>query len=88
MAGWTVTASGNADDPAAHESLFERLRDLLSDELFGTGSSSFTSAHKTDSNFHTAPAGESAGSEGQSAGTPPATGDGVPADTGGETPAG
>lgn len=88
MAGWTVTASGNADDPAAHESLFARLRDLLSDELFGTGSSSFTSAHVTDTNFHAAPAGEATVSEGQSVANPPAAGDGEPADTGPTAPVG
>lgn len=88
MAGWTVSASGNADDPATHQSLLSRLGELLSDPHWGTGSTSFSSAHVTDSNFHAAPAGEAAGTEGQAAATPPATGDDGPADTGPESPAG
>jgi hypothetical protein len=52
MAGWTVTASGNADDPALHKSLRERLGQFLSDPEYGTGSSSFSSMHETASNFH------------------------------------
>lgn len=88
MAGWTVSASGNADDPATHTSLLSRLKELLSDPHWGTGSTSFSSAHETASNFHAAPAGEATVSEGQSVAAPPATGDGVPADTGGNPPAG
>lgn len=82
MAGWTISASGNAEDPAAHESLFERLKELLSDGLFGTGSSTFSSAHKTDTNFHTAPESATATSEGQPAADTPSSGAGAPADTG------
>lgn len=88
MAGWTISASGNAEDPGAHASLFERLRSLLSDELFGTGSSTFSSAHVSETNFHTAPAGEAAGSEGQAAAAPPVTGDSAPADQEPTPPAG
>lgn len=82
MAGWTVSASGNAEDPATHKGLLSRLAELLSDPHWGTGSTSFSSAHETASNFHTAPAAEATAPEGQPVAAPPAAAGGALADTG------
>ncbi len=52
MAGWVVTASGNAETPDAHKNLLEKLRSLLGEEEFQTGSSYFNSPHAEQANFH------------------------------------
>lgn len=52
MAGWIVNASGEVEDPSVVRSLFAELGEVLRKAEHGTGSSEFTSAHLSATNFH------------------------------------
>jgi hypothetical protein len=75
--GWAVAANGDAEAPETHRRLLARLKAVLDRPEAETGSSSYSSAHVTASNFHdpapqtpATPAPPAAAGEGDLSGPP------------------
>lgn len=52
MASWIARLSGETEDPGHIRELLGKLKQVAAEPQFGTGSSEFTSAHASASNFH------------------------------------
>lgn len=52
MAGWSLTASGESDDPEVHELIRHDIGTTLANPLFGTGSSEINGPFVSGQNFH------------------------------------